>query len=104
MLMMRNEQVKNILYYVLFALAGAVVTTGLQLAVVLAGTDPILIRPLAATFLSSFFGALSTAYASSYRPRLGSEHLSRQVNTLTSMGLEKKELKVVPKSAVVVDV
>lgn len=77
---MTNAQLKNIGMYVLIALAGAVVATGVQFGAVLSGTDEIAWRPLAATFVSTLFAALVTAGGSAFRPRAGREDISGLVS------------------------
>jgi len=80
--------------YALWAFIGATVTTGLHLAQVLAGTDMIEIRPLAATFTASFFGALATALGTSQLTRFGSEQIAQQVDALKSQGVPKSQMVV----------
>lgn len=80
--------------YALNAAIGAFIAAGLILATQLAGDDPIMWRAIAAAFASSFFGALSTAYISATRPRIGSEDLARQVNELRAMDVSRKDMIV----------
>jgi len=91
---MRPEQIRSLGLYALWAFIGAVVTTGLHLAQVLAGTDMIEIRPLAATFTASFFGALATALGTSQLTRFGSEQIAQQVDALKSTGVPKSQMVV----------
>jgi hypothetical protein len=93
-----NDQLKNIAWYVAYAVAGALVATGVQFGVVLVGDDPILWRPLAATFVTTLFGALATAAGSATRPRTGSEPIAQKVNALRDMGYHRDDLTVVPKA------
>jgi formate hydrogenlyase subunit 4 len=90
-----NAETRNLFSYALYALLGALVATGLQLAVALSGTEDILVRPLLATFTASFFGALSTAIGSSFLPRSGSTGIARQVNALRDKGYSRKQMAVV---------
>ncbi len=92
---MTPDQWQNLAKYALAALVGSLVTTGLLLGQMLSGTDVITWRPLAAVFVSSFFGALSTALGSSFLPRGGSEDLARQVNLLKAQGVQRKDMVVV---------
>lgn len=91
---MRPEQLRSLGLYALWAFIGATVTTGLHLAQVLAGTDVIEIRPLAATFTASFFGALATALGTSQLTRIGSEQIAQQVDALKSAGVPKSQMVV----------
>ena len=91
---MRPEQIRSMGLYALWAFIGATVTTGLHLAQVLAGTDMIEIRPLAATFTASFFGALATALGTSQLTRFGSEQIAQQVDALKSQGVPKSQMVV----------
>jgi hypothetical protein len=91
---MRPEQIRSLGLYALWAFIGAVVTTGLHLAQILAGTDMIEIRPLAATFTASFFGALATALGTSQLTRFGSEQIAQQVDALKSTGVPKSQMVV----------
>ena len=91
---MRPEQLRSLGLYALWAFIGAVVTTGLHLAQVLAGTEVIEIRPLAATFTASFFGALATALGTSQLTRFGSEQIAQQVDALKSTGVPKSQMVV----------
>lgn len=91
---MRPEQIRSLGLYALWAFIGAVVTTGLHLAQVLAGTDMIEIRPLAATFTASFFGSLATALGTSQLTRFGSEQIAQQVDALKSAGVPKSDMVV----------
>lgn len=77
---MTEAQFRNAGSYVLLALAGAVLAVGLQFGVMLSGTDPILIRPLLATFVTTLFGTLATAAGSAFRPRAGREEISSLVH------------------------
>jgi hypothetical protein len=52
------------------------------------------IRPLAATFTASFFGALSTALGTSQLTRFGSEQIAQQVDALKSAGVPKSQMVV----------
>lgn len=97
---MTPAQLKNLGMYALAALVGALVATGLHLAQILEGTDPVIWRPLAATFTQSFFGALATALGASQLTRIGSEGLAHQVNTLRDMGFSRKDLTVVPSDTI----
>ena len=91
---MTEAQLRNLGMYALWALIGATVTTGLHLAQVLAGTDPVEVRPLAATFTTSFFGSLATALGASMRPRIGSEPLAAQVEALRDQGVPRSRMVV----------
>jgi len=90
----RPEQLRSLGLYALWAFIGATVTTGLHLAQVLAGTDVIEIRPLAATFTASFFGSLATALGTSQLTRFGSEQIAQQVDALKSTGVPKSQMVV----------
>lgn len=83
---MTTAQINNVLWYVAIAVGSAIMATGLQLGVVLAGTDPVLIRPLLATFVNVLFGTLLTAGGTAFRPRAGREDLSSLVS---EVGAEK---------------
>jgi len=87
-------QLKNLGLYVTAALVGAVVATGLHFAQILSGTDAITLRPLAATFTTSFFGALATALGTSFLTRIGSETIASQVNDLKAQGVPKARMIV----------
>lgn len=91
---MTTAQARNLGLYVLWAFIGAVVATGLQLAQQLSGTDVIAIRALAATFTTSFFGALATVVGTSQLTRFGSEAIADQVNALKTQGVPKAEMVV----------
>lgn len=91
---MSPDQIRSLGLYALWAFIGAVVATGLQLAQILSGTDVVLIRPLLATFTTSFFGALATALGASQLTRLGSEQIARQVDALKSAGVPKSQMVV----------
>lgn len=91
---MTPEQLRSLGLYALWAFIGATVATGLHLAQVLAGTDVIAIRPLAATFTASFFGALATALGTSQLTRFGSEQIAKQVDALKTQGVPKSEMVV----------
>jgi hypothetical protein len=75
-----EAQVRNVLWYVLIAVGAAVLTTGLQLGVVLSGDADILWRPLAATFVTTLFGTLATAAGTAFRPKAGREDISGLVS------------------------
>lgn len=91
---MTPAQLKSLGLYCLWALIGAIVATGLHLAQVLSGSDDVLIRPLAATFTTSFFGALATALGTSQLTRLGSEQIAAQVKALQDQGVSRAEMVV----------
>lgn len=91
---MKPDQIRSLGLYALWAFIGATVATGLHLAQVLAGTDSIEIRPLAATFTASFFGALATALGTSQLTRFGSEGIAKQVDALKSQGIPRSEMVV----------
>ena len=93
-----NPQLRNVLMYALNALIGAFIAAGLILATQLAGTDDIAWRAIAAAFASSFFGALSTAYISATRPRIGSENLAKDVNELRALGVSRQDMTVTVKA------
>jgi hypothetical protein len=95
---MTSDQLKNLAWYALYALGGALITTGVQFGVVLTGTGDIEWRPLAATFVTALFGALATAAGSATRPRTGSEPIAQKVNALREMGYHRDDLTVVPKA------
>ena len=97
---MSIAELANLARYVLMALIGAVVTTGMQLGVVLGGEGDIIWRPLAATFTTAFFGALATALGASQLTRFGSEGLSKQVDHLRDAGVSRQDMAVVTKHAV----
>jgi hypothetical protein len=92
-----NDQLKNLAWYALYALGGALITTGVQFGVMLTGTGDIEWRPLAATFVTALFGALATAFGTSTLTRVGSEHIAQQVNALREMGYHRDDLAVVPR-------
>jgi hypothetical protein len=94
---MTPDEMKNLALYAVWALVGATVTTGLQLAGTLAGTDDILIRPLLATFIGAFFGTLATALGTSRLTRAGSTGIARQVDALRDQGVHRSEMVVVAK-------
>jgi hypothetical protein len=73
---MTRAQIENIAWYVAFALAGALVTTGLKLAAVLPGEAPIPWRELAGLFLLTFFGALTATGGAMTRPKYGHEEIA----------------------------
>lgn len=77
-----STTLRNIGLYVALALGGATLATGLQLGQDLAGTAPIEIRPLAATFVTTLFGTLSTVLGAMFLPRTGSEGLATLVNAV----------------------
>lgn len=95
---MTNDQLKNIGWYVLYAVAGAVVATGGQLGVILSGTGEILWRPLAATFTVALFGSLTTAIGAATLARVGGEQTAAEVDDWRERGYRRSELMVVPKS------
>lgn len=78
--MISDPTIRNILWYIVIATGGAILATGLQLGVVLAGTDPILWRPLAAVFVQTLFAALATAAGTAFRPKAGREDVSALVS------------------------
>lgn len=92
---MTPEQMRSLGLYALWAFIGATVATGLQLATMLAGTDVIAIRPLAAVFTSSFFGSLATVVGTSQLTRFGSEQIAKQVDALKTQGVPRSEMVVV---------
>lgn len=92
---MTPEQLRSLGLYCLWALIGATVATGLNLAQQLSGTDLISIRSLGATFTTSFFGALATVVGTSQLTRFGSEPIARQVDALKTQGVPKAEMVVV---------
>lgn len=92
---MTPELLKSLGLYIAWAFVGAVVATGLQLATLLAGTDDIAIRPLLATFMSSFFGAVATILGTSQLARFGSEGLAKQVDALKARGVPRSDMVVV---------
>jgi hypothetical protein len=98
---MTQDELKNIGMYVVWALIGATVTTGLQLAGVLSGTDEILVRPLLATFLSSFFGTIATVLGASRLTRVGSTGIAQQVDALREAGVPRREMVVVDRADIV---
>jgi hypothetical protein len=75
-------QVRNILWYVAIAIAGAIMAAGLQLGVMLSGPGDILYRPLAATFVTTLFGTLATAAGASFRPRVDRSDISHLVSRI----------------------
>lgn len=79
---MTRAQGENIAWYVGFAFAGALVATGLKLAVVLPGDAPIPWRDLAGLFLLTFFGALTTTGGAMTRPKAGHEVQSALVDSV----------------------
>lgn len=91
---MTPAQLRSLGLYALWAFIGATVATGLQLAAMLSGTDVIQIRPLAAVFTSSFFGALATVLGTSQLTRFGSEGIASQVDALKSAGVPKSQMVV----------
>lgn len=82
---MTDAQVKNVAWYVVIAIAGAVMAAGLQLGVMLSGPGDILIRPLLATFVTTLFGTLATAAGTSFRPRVDRSDLNKLVSTVGPM-------------------
>jgi hypothetical protein len=68
---MTNLQAKVYAQYALAALVGALLATGLLLGNVLSGTGAIEWRPLAAVFVSTFFGTLATTVGASFLPKNG---------------------------------
>jgi hypothetical protein len=93
---MSEAQIRNAALYVAYALAGALVATGLQFAAALNAPGPVEWRPLAATFTTSLFGALATALGASRLTRLGSEPIAEQVNELRERGVPRSQMAVVP--------
>jgi hypothetical protein len=77
---MTPAQIRNIAWYVAIAVAAAVLATGIQLGTVLSGPDPVLIRPLLATFTVTLFGTLATAAGASFRPRVDRSDISHLVS------------------------
>ena len=71
---------RNVLNYILIAIGGAVLATGVQLGAVLAGDGDILVRPLASTFVNTMFGTLAAVFGAMRLPRAGSEALATLVN------------------------
>lgn len=71
---------RNVLSYILIAIGGAVLATGLQLGVALAGDAPILLRPLASTFVNTLFGALAATFGTMLRPSIGKEGIASLVS------------------------
>lgn len=94
---MSEAQLRNVLWYVLIAFGAAVLTTGLQLGVVLGGEGEILWRPLAATFVTTLFGTMATAAGTSLRPKAGREDISGLVSevgpTAAKAALEVEAVK-----------
>jgi hypothetical protein len=76
---MTTAQTRNILWYLIIAVGAAILATGLQLGAVLSTDDPILWRPLTATFVTTLFGTLATAAGTAFRPKAGREDISALV-------------------------
>jgi hypothetical protein len=91
---MSAAQLRNLGLYALWAFIGATVATGLHLSQLLAGSEVIPIRGLAATFTASFFGALATVVGTSQLTRFGSEQIAAQVNALKTQGVPRSEMVV----------
>jgi len=86
----------NVGWYVGIAIGAAVLATGVQLGVVLSGTAPIEWRPLAATFTTTLFAALSTAAGTAFRPKAGREDVSELVSLVgPRKAVEALEVEVV---------
>lgn len=92
---MTEAQIKNVAWYVAYALAGALVATGLQFAAALNAPGDIEWRPLAATFSTSLFAALASALGASRLTRLGSEPIAQQVDDLRDQGVPRRDMGVV---------
>ena len=82
--------------YALAALVGAIVSAGLDFGVMLAGSDPVVLRPIAATFVKAFFGAMATALVSLKLAPVGFEGVVRQAKGLRRLGLRPQRMRVVP--------
>jgi len=90
-----DAQLQSFLRSALYALIAAVVMAGLQFAAMLAGEGDLPWRPILATFMTVYFGALATALKSMNEPRPGSERLAAQVDALKAQGVEKSDMAVV---------
>lgn len=90
----QRRQLETYAYYILLALVGAFVATGLAAATMVNGSGDITARPLVGTFLTSFFGTLSTTIGATYLPRPGSEAIASQVDDLKRRGISKAEMVV----------
>ncbi len=95
-----TDEYRNSAQYMLYAVVGAVIATGLQLSIALAGTGGIEWRPLAAVFAASLFGSLATAFGTSHLVRPGSTAIAAQVDALKDAGVPKREMIVVPAATV----
>jgi len=93
---MNDAQLESFGRSALYAAIAAVVMAGVQFAVMLSGDGDLLWRPIAATFMTTFFGALAVATKTINEPRPGSERLAAQVDALTARGVKKRDMKVVP--------
>ena len=93
---MNDAQLASFGRSALYAAIAAVVMAGVQFALVLSGDGDLLWRPIAATFMTVYFGALATSIKSGAEPRAGSERLAAQVDMLKAQGYEKADLAVVP--------
>ena len=93
---MTDAQLQSFLRSALYALIAAVVLAGVEFAAMLAGDGDLPWRPVAATFMSVFFGSLATALKSMNEPRPGSEGLAAQVDALRAQGVERADMLVVP--------
>lgn len=72
---MTDLQARVYAQYALAALVGALLATGLLLGTTLSGTGAIEWRPLAAVFVSTFFGTLATTVGASFLPK--SSHIEQ---------------------------
>ena len=74
-------------------------SAGLDFGVMLAGSDPVVLRPIAATFVKAFFGAMATALVSLKLAPVGFERVVRQARALRRIGVRRADLTVVPEEA-----
>jgi hypothetical protein len=81
---------QNVLKYVVTIVAGSLAAALGVLAVQLAGTDPIMWRPVAAAAI----GPIVTGLAAMQLTRLGSEGIAAQVDTLKAGGTARSEMVV----------
>lgn len=91
---MTHEQLVNAGWYLVYAVVGALVATGVALGLALSGTDDIAWRPLAAIFVNTLFGTLATAVATSQLTRVGSEGLAQDVDVLRAAGYHRADMRV----------
>jgi hypothetical protein len=91
------DRLKNLAWYALYALIGALVAALLRLGVELGGDDPIQWRAVLGVLVNSFAGTLATAIGTATLTRYGSEGLASTVNAYRALGYRRSDLTVIPK-------